>query len=177
MTGGPRRLVVTGTPGVGKTTVTRELSLPVCHLNEAIRTEGLAEGTDTERSSLVADMAAVEQYVDRWETEQTGDWVVIESHLAHRLPADRVVVLRCRPDLLADRLRERGETDASVEENRNSEALDVITGEAAGRHDEVYEIDTTDDTPPTTADAVRAVLEGRREPAVGTVDFLSYVTE
>ncbi len=179
MTNEPARVAVTGTPGVGKTTVTDRLDSPVCHLNRAIREQELTDRTDTDRESLVADMDAVEAYVDRWVADRTdADRVVIESHLAHHLHADRVVVLRCRPDLLADRLAERGEPAASVRENRNSEALDVIAGEAADAHpDAVYEIDTTERDPAEIATAVRAVIENDREPAVGTVDFLSYLAE
>lgn len=172
------RVAVTGTPGVGKTTATAALTRPVCHLNELIREQGLTERADAERSSLVADLDATAAAVDRWVAEQDAASVVIESHLAHRLSVDRVALLRCRPDLLADRLRERGESAESVRENRNSEALDVIAGEAVERHPEaVYEIDTTDREPAETADAIRAVIDGSREPAVGTVEFLEYVAE
>ena len=171
------RIAVTGTPGVGKTTATEELDLPVCHLNDAIRAAELFTERDQNRDSLVADLAAVERYVDDWVTERSADVVVIESHLAHHLSADRVVLLRCRPDLLADRLRDRGESEASVAENGESEALDVIAGEAIDEHgrDAVYEIDSTDRDPTETADAIRAVIDGDREPAVGTVDFLRFL--
>lgn len=173
------RIAVTGTPGVGKTTATRALDVPVCHLNEAIRTEKLFTDRDPDRDSLVADLSAVERYVDGWVDTRSAATVVIESHLAHRLPADRVVLLRCRPDLLADRLRDRGESDTSITENRQSETLDVIAGEAIDAHgrDAVYEIDTTDRDPAETADAIRAVIDGDRDPAVGTVDFLRFLDE
>jgi adenylate kinase len=88
-----------------------------------------------------------------------------------------VVVLRCRPDVLADRLRERGADEAKAIENAESEALDVILSEAVDRHglDHVYEIDTTDRTPADVAADIEAVIAGDREPSAGDVDFTDYL--
>ena len=167
------RVAVTGTPGTGKSTAVDLLDsdLEVLHLNETIREAGLTTGHDEERDSAIADMDALADYLDGREG------VVFESHLAHHLPADRVVVLRCHPEQLTERLRERGEPAATVEENAESEALDVILAEAVERHGEegVYEMDTTDRTPAETAAAIDAVVAGERDPAVGTVSFVGYL--
>jgi adenylate kinase len=167
------RVAVTGTPGTGKTTATDRLEtdLDVVHLNDLIREEGLTTGRDERRDSLVADLDAV---ADRLAGRED---VVVESHLAHHLNADRVVVLRCHPAEIERRLRERGEPEATVTENAESEALDVILSEAVDRHgtDRVYEIDATDLTPEGTAREIEAVVAGRREPAAGTVSFVDYL--
>ncbi|MFB6136062.1 MAG: adenylate kinase family protein [Halobacteriaceae archaeon] len=184
------RVAVTGTPGTGKTTATDLATVPleVVHLNDLIREEGLHEGTDAERDSLYADLEALrERLADR------GD-VLFESHLAHYLEADRVVVLRCRPAVLEERLRERGEPPEEARagsagsepprtlarkarENAESEALDVILSEAVERHGEenVYEVDTTDRSPGEVAREVERVVAGERAPAAGTVDFTGYL--
>ena len=167
------RVAVTGTPGTGKSTAVDLLDsdLEVLHLDETIREAGLTTGHDEERDSAVADVDGLADYLDGREG------VVFESHLAHHLDADRVVVLRCHPERLAERLRERGEPAATVEENAESEALDVILTEAVERHGEagVYEMDTTDLTPAETAAAIDAVVAGERDPAVGTVSFVDYL--
>ena len=167
------RVAVTGTPGTGKSTAVDLLDsdLEVLQLNETIREAGLTTGHDEERDSAVADMDALADYLDGRES------VVFESHLAHHFPADRVVVLRCHPEQLTERLRERGEPAATVEENVESEALDVILAEAVERHGDegVYEMDTTDRTPAETAAAIDAVVAGERDPAVGTVSFVDYL--
>ena len=162
---------MTGTPGTGKTSATDALERDdVTHLNDLIREEGLWTERDAERDSLVADLDAVAEALG-------GREGVVESHLAHHLDADRVVVLRCRPDELERRLLDRGEPEAKVRENRESEALDVILGEAVERHgtERVYEIDTTDRTVEGTAAEIAAVAAGDREPSAGGVDFVEYV--
>lgn len=168
------RVAVTGTPGTGKTTATSDLPVPVIHLNEAIRDAGLHDGRDPERDSLYADLEAVESWLDA--NAPAGDHVV-ESHLAHLLPADRVVVLRCRPDVVESRLRDRGESDAAARENAESEALDAVLAGAVEEHgaDRVYELDVTDLTPDAVAAEIEAVLAGERDPRAGVVDFTDYL--
>jgi adenylate kinase len=167
------RVAVTGTPGTGKTTTTErvETDLTVVHLNEVIREQGLTTGHDDDRDSAVADLDAVSAWLDGRED------VLVESHLAHHIDADRVVVLRCHPEQLSERLTDRGEPPATVRENAESEALDLVLSEAVERHgrERVYEIDTTDRSPAAVAAEVETVIAGDREPSAGTVDFTEYL--
>lgn len=179
------RVAVTGTPGTGKTSATAHLEadFEVCHLNDAVEREGLYTERDEERDSLVVDLDALREYVG----DREG---IVESHLAHHLPADRVVVLRCAPEELEDRLRERGGKEAKVRENAGptkstqalaryasenaeSEALDLILSEAVAEHglESVYEIDTTDRSPDEVASEIERVVAGEREPSAGEVEF------
>ncbi|MFB6137840.1 MAG: adenylate kinase family protein [Halobacteriaceae archaeon] len=163
------RVAVTGTPGTGKTTAVDlvETERPVVHLNDLVADDDrFSAGRDPERGSVVADLDALEEAVP--------DDALVESHLAHRLDAELVVVLRCHPDELARRLRERDEPHETVAENADSEALDVVLSEAVERHgaDAVHEVDTTDREPEAVAAEVGAAIAGEREPRVGTVDFL-----
>lgn len=164
------RLALTGTPGTGKTTAARQadVDLRVIHLTQVIQEANLSVGTDPARDTLVADLDGLrDRFAD-------VDDVLFESHLAHELDADRVVVLRCHPDELRRRLRDRGWAEKKIEENVESEELDVILGETVDRHgtDQVFEVDTTDRTPAAVAREVAAVAAGDREPGVGKVDFL-----
>ncbi|QHS15877.1 adenylate kinase family protein [Halopenitus persicus] len=171
------RVAVTGTPGTGKTSATRLLESEeggdhtVIHLNELIESdEDLWTERDDDRGSLVADLEAI--------ADRLGDWDgILESHLAHYFDADRVVVLRCAPETLEERLTERGEPPAKARENAESEALDVILSEAVERfgREHVHEIDTTDAEPAAVAAEIEAVIDGDREPSAGTVDFTGYL--
>lgn len=163
------RVVVTGTPGTGKTTATERLDadVDVTHLNKIIEGKDLYEDRDADRDSVIADLDAVRERLD-------GREGVIESHLAHRLPADRAVVLRCHPDDLESRLRERGNPPEKARENAESETLDVVLSEAVAEHgpERVYEIDTTDRSPGDVAREIDRVIAGEREPSAGEVSFL-----
>ena len=169
------RVAVAGTPGTGKTTATdllrgREDMPEVVHLNDIVREHDLVEAIDTERDSLVVDVEAVRD----WLADAHGDGdLLVESHLAHLLDADRVVVLRAHPERIHERLLDRGESAASADENARSEALDVVLSEAVERHgrDAVYEVDTRDRGPEAVADEITAVVRGERDPAAGIVDF------
>jgi adenylate kinase len=167
------RVALTGTPGTGKSTATERLEtgLHVIHLNEVIRERDLTAGRDTERDSAIADIDAAADWLDG------RDDVIFESHLAHKFVADTVVVLRCHPEEIERRLRSRDESPASVAENAESEALDVILTEAVERHgtDSVHEIDTTDRQPSAVADEIAAAVDGRREPRAGTVSCIDYL--
>jgi adenylate kinase len=178
------RVVLTGTPGTGKTTASDRLPYEVVHLNAVIEREGLWTERDEGRDSLVVDLDGLRAWVDdavgSTDDEDDGgdeEVVVLESHLAHLLDADRVVVLRCRPDVLDSRLRERGEPAEKANENAESEALDVILSEAVDGHgsERVYEIDTTDRSPDAVAAEIEAVVAGDRDPSAGGVDFLDYL--
>ena len=183
-----RTVALTGTPGTGKTTVSEHvadaLEIDVIHLNDAIRAAGLFSERDVERDSLVADLDAVESWLDEPQArggndDGAGDARnrLVESHLAHLLDVDRAVVLRCHPESLKPRLRERGESEASVAENAESEALDTVLAAAVERHGtgSVWEIDTTDRAPEAVADDVAAAIRGDTEPRAGAVDFIDYL--
>ena len=167
------RVAVTGTPGTGKTTATEHLDidLDVRHLNDVIKNKGFSTGIDENRGSLVADLDGLSEWLDG------RDDVLFESHLAHHFDADRVIVLRAHPETIVERLRERGDDDSKAYENAESEALDVILGEAVEEHgmESVYEIETTDRDPDAVASEVRAVVDGEREPSAGAVSYIDWL--
>ncbi|MDY7082974.1 MAG: AAA family ATPase, partial [Halobacteria archaeon] len=141
-------------------------------LTEFVKQNDLSEGYDDERDTVVADIEALRE-------ETSGmDNVVFEGHLAHHLDADFVVVLRCRPDVLEERLVERGENEAKASENAESEALDIVLGETLERHDDdaVYELDTTgeDRTPDEVANEIVEAVENHRS-RTGIVDWFDYI--
>lgn len=167
------RVALTGTPGTGKTSAASRaaVDLEVIHLGEVVDREGFSSGTDPVRESTVVDMHRVAGYLEG------RDDILFESHYAHRFEADRVIVLRCAPALLEERLRRQGFSERSVRENAESEAIDLILSEAVERHGRsaVFEVETTDRAIDEVADAVDAIVRGERDPTVGTVDYTDYL--
>lgn len=164
---------LTGTPGTGKTTVgaALESNLEVVHLHERLEEPRFQAGKDQDRDTIVADIDALAA----WLADQPDD-LLVESHLAHLLPVDRAVVLRCHPDRLDERLQGRaGMTAAKRKENIEAERLDLILSEAIDRHgmDAVFEVDTTDGDAPEIARLVDQIIAGTRRPRPGNVSFLS----
>ena len=166
------KVAVTGTPGVGKTTVARlladELGAEYFDVTGAVR-EGASAGYDEERGVPVADVEALRDSVPE------GD-VVLDGHTAHLLEPDAVVVLRCAPDVLRERLEERDWSDEKVRENVESEALDIVLAEAVETDASVYEFDTTGETPEETVERTVRALEDDQE-RHGVVDWYDYLEE
>ncbi len=115
-----RRLALTGSPGTGKSSV--------CVLLEGgdfevLTIEALAEENGCIGELDVSDDARpidLEMLSDRLEKLWSGapeKMTVIDGHLSHLLPVDGVVVLRCRPDVLRNRLSERGYRNTKVDSN------------------------------------------------------------
>ena len=164
---------ITGTPGTGKSTVAAVLAgrgRRVVHTTETVGPFVL--GDDPERDTRVVDAEA-------WAAAFEPVDGVVEGHLAHLLPCDLVVVLRCRPALLEERLAARGYAREKVRENAEAEALDVIlieTLEGISR-EQVLEVDASVRSPEEVADLIEGFIEGTVAPSVGTVDWSSYLLE
>lgn len=160
------KVAVTGTPGTGKTTVARrlaeELDAEYFDVTKEVR-DGASSGYDEERGVPVADVEALRDSVP------DGD-VVLDGHIAHHLEPDAVVVLRCAPDVLRERLEERGWGDEKIRENVESEALDIVLAEAVETEAPVFEFDTTEATPDETTGRVVSALEDDEE-RIGVVDW------
>jgi adenylate kinase len=101
----------------------------------------------------------------------------VEGGLAHLLPCDRLVILRCRPDMLRVRLEARGYPPEKIDENVEAEALDVVLCEAADLHpaERILEIETTARTAEETAGFVEAFAAGTIPPSHGAFDFSAYL--
>ena len=176
-----RIILVTGTPGVGKTSVSTFLASRLeavrIDLAQLVQTEDLASGVDKVRGSLIADIARVSRRVKEI-MENCEDDIVIDGHYAvDVVPAKNVhlvFVLRRNPDELKRSLEDKGFTGRKLWENLEAEILDVCLWDAvkACGTEKVCEIDTSGKTVERVVTDIFLVLEGKENCRNGTVDWL-----
>jgi adenylate kinase len=162
---------ITGTPGTGKSMIGDELSHrghTVVHLTMTVRP--YVTGEDEERDAEIID-------TDRWAAEFVPVDGFVEGHIAHLLPCDRIVVLRCRPDELKKRLAQRKYKKKKIRENADAEALDVCLIETVENFlpSQILEIDTTSHDAPYSADRIEAFVRGEIPADFGHIDWSGYL--
>jgi len=162
---------ITGTPGTGKSKVSEELARrghTVVHITDTVAP--YVSGNDVERDARIID-------VDRWATEFVPVDGFVEGHIAHLLPCDRIVVLRCRPDVLKNRLSSRNYREEKILENSDAEALDVCLIETVEEFKpyQILELDTTVHDIPYCADQIERFVKGDIPSGFGTIDWTAFL--
>lgn len=157
-------LGITGTPGTGKKTiaptVAARLGIPCYGLNDLASFYGLAprKGGQDEVNTVELGRRVVR--------EVSGPSLLFGHLLPYALGRKdviRVVVLRCEPAVLKDRLSARGYPWGKIIENVEAELIGVLSADslvAFGR-DKVAEFDTTKGSQRAAATAVARTLEGQ----------------
>ena len=121
-------VAITGTPGVGKSSVSKILAqrFPVIDIHNYAEKHNLFEEFDEEAGSYNVD---VEKLNDSIMSEDLDSTVFLDGHLSHFVDCDIIIVLRCDPHILYKRLKDRGYDEKKVLENVQAEVLDVILSE------------------------------------------------
>ena len=144
------RIMITGVPGTGKTSVAKVLAERVgCPL-------------------ITVKDVTKEKYVDTRRLRLKTIWkignmdnVILEGHLfcEVKLPVDLVIVLRTHPEELKRRLEMREYPEKKVKENLMAEFLDYCTVKVEQKYEDVWQVDTTGKTPEETAERIIDALE------------------
>ena len=124
-------IVVTGTPGTGKTTLAKkcakECGFTYSDVNNLIKTHHLYSSYERKRKSYVVDLKKLNSFLI-FHIKKSKKQLVLDSHLAHHLPQKYVavcLVTHCSLQTLTKRLKKRGYTAAKVEENCQAEIFDI----------------------------------------------------
>jgi len=153
-------VAITGTPGTGKTEVSKALAKRLgwswFSLNVIAAMKGLYEGYDSARMSKIVDIARLRAEVNLLATEHEN--FIIESHYAHDMPCDMVIVLRTDTTVLRKRMLKKGFHTEKVAENIEAEMMQIIIDEAKAAHKNVHEIDTTRKKPGAVAKEIEAII-------------------
>jgi len=129
-------IIITGTPGTGKTThaqlLAEESPVPLRHINvgEFVKEKGLYEAYDEEWQSYTVDE---DRLLDELEPLASSGGIILDWHTCEMFPerwADLVVVLRCDHSKLWERLEKRGYPLKKVQENNEAEIMEVVLDEA-----------------------------------------------
>lgn len=162
-------LLITGVPGTGKTTVAKLLSqktgAALIDINKLVEVLRLYSGTDREDGAKLVRMKELEEEMSSAIKSEKHS-LIAEGHLGceMKLPVQRVIVLRCEPKTLRQRMASRNYPPAKASANALSEALDYCTvwSEKNYGKRKVWEIDTTKRTPHEVAAICEKIFSGKK---------------
>ncbi len=148
-----KHILVTGTPGVGKSHIckilARRLKIPLIDINEIVMNESLTLGYDRKRMCLIADFKRIKKRILKKIQELNAESIILEGHYSQHIAAseiiDKAFVLRCDPRILENRLIKRGYSKNKVAENIMAEILGVCFNEAIKVYgfNRIYQINVT----------------------------------
>jgi adenylate kinase len=139
-------IALTGTPGTGKTSVSNILhknGFNIIDLNKFVLEKNLYTDIDKKRKSKIVDINKLNSFVEKYSNNEV---IILEGHISHLLRCiDKVIVLRCHPKFLKNRLSNKKWDIIKIRENIEAEILDIILCESIEIFSEenVFEIDTT----------------------------------
>ena len=137
-------ILVTGTPGVGKTAtaslIAEAVGLKHINVGELIKQHKCYDGHDDELDTNILDedklLDLMENMLQECADENVG--IVADYHSCELFPErwfDLILVLRAKTDVLYDRLTERGYNDKKRSENMECEIMQVVLQEAKESYD------------------------------------------
>lgn len=138
----PSIVIVTGTPGTGKSTLTRKISKRYGHryidVNDVVKQHKLSEGYDKKRDTKIVDEKRLAKVLEKLikEAKKKKEKLVIDSHMSHCVDPKLVglcIVTKCNLKTLEKRLKKKGYNKAKIDENMECEIMDICYNEAKER--------------------------------------------
>ncbi|KAL1958310.1 hypothetical protein VTO42DRAFT_4627 [Malbranchea cinnamomea] len=144
-------IIITGTPGVGKTVhceqLAQETGLKHLSINQIVKERECHDGYDEKLKSWIVDE---DKLLDELEEFVPQGGYLIDWHACDLFPKswiDLVVVLRCpSTSILYDRLSARGYNEDKLQENLDSEIFQVLLEEAREAYDEEIVVELNSET-------------------------------
>ena len=109
-------IAITGTPGVGKTTIVELLSdanFTIISVKDLAKQYGCEGDFDEATQSMDID---IHRLAEQFEADSLVD-TIVDGHLSHLLDVDAIIILRCKPSLLQERLAKRGYSEQKITAN------------------------------------------------------------
>jgi adenylate kinase len=121
-------IAISGTPGSGKTSLSKlfeQNNISVYSVKDLAEQYGCIGEIDKLDGAQEID---IHRLADEWQNEESG-LIIIDGHLSHFLDVDAVVLLRCDPKDLENRLTARGYSEQKVNANSEWELMAGIWSE------------------------------------------------
>lgn len=177
-----RVILVTGTPCVGKTSVSQALSAKLdalyVNLTDLANRRNLIMDKDKTRKTLIIDEDKMKKELAKIIKESDNKDVVVDGHYAVNVVPRNLVsyvfVLRRDPVELRKLMENRSFSGAKLWENLASEILDVCLVDAlnAQGNGKVCELNTSGKPVEEIVAEISTVLEDGKECRVGVVDWI-----
>ena len=172
---------ITGSPGTGKKTIARDLSenmnVDVFDINKFIIENNLAEYE--EGQLIVNNLKNVRERIDN---EFIGKEFIIIGHLLPEvIPEEtlrKVIVLRCEPDILIDRYKERDYDELKIKDNLVSELIGTIHYNTVMKYgnDKTFEIDVSNKNVSNIVDEITMIINDERI-SKDRIDWIDYASK
>ena len=187
-----KNIIISGTPGCGKTSVAKEISnlinVKIISLNELAISDNFSFEYDKERKTFIVDFEIFLPYVlNRIEQikQDSSPYLIIESHFSDIIPEefiDYAFILRCDPDELFRRLEKKNYNIKKIIENTQAEILGNCVNFFIQKQIKtpMFEIDTTNINIETVAKTIIEIVVENKDGEnyqIGKIDWLEKLFE
>ncbi|MFT4303277.1 MAG: AAA family ATPase [Candidatus Woesearchaeota archaeon] len=128
-------IIITGTPGTGKTTlskkISKKLNFKYISGNTIIKKYSLIEGYDTIKKCNIVDEIKFSKSVTKY--CKPNENYIIDSHLSHYIDSTKVklcIVCKCNLKTLEKRLKKRKYSKQKIKDNLECEIFETCLNEA-----------------------------------------------
>jgi len=182
-----KNIIISGTPGCGKTSVAKAISnlvnAKIISLNELATSSQFSFEYDEERKTYIVDFEIFLPFVlEKIEQikQDNPPFLIVESHFSDIIPEDIIdfaFILRCDPDELFKRLEDKNYNSKKIIENIQAEILGNCVSHFIRKHSKLplFEIDTTNLAIESVARIIVDIMLGKKNGNnyyIGGIDWL-----
>jgi adenylate kinase len=143
-------ILITGTPGAGKTTISSQIDLPYYNIFELANRLECIDGYDEIRNASIIDEHKLKVKLETWLNSIRDPLIIIEGHISNIISKkylSHCFVLSPPQSIIFERLKKRGYSKDKIRENMDAHILkecyyDALENYGKNNITEIFEIDT-----------------------------------